>query len=480
MMLRSRLFALLLSTALLTGCSLASHSGSHSPPLKSLERLTQSAPSPRQLDIQHWSTTAGTQVLFMHAPELAMFDLRLTFAAGSSQEAHAYGLASLTNDLIGQGTRTQSADDIAVAFESLGAVFEQGSYRDMAVLRLRTLSAPDISRAAVDLFSEVISQPSFPEAALNRTKNQLLAGFEYSKKNPGTLANLALFEQLYGAHPYAHSSAGTEQSVPQLTRQQLIDFHQQFYNAQNGQLAIIGDLSRAQAEQIAELLSNALPRGAAAAKVAPATAPPAGRTHIEFPSSQTHILLAQLGIERGHPDYAALYLANQILGGSGFGSRLMEEVREKRGLTYGIYSGLTPMQAQGPFMISVQTRAELSEATLTFVQSLFNDFIVNGPTEAELNAAKRETLGSFPLTAASNSAILGQLSAIGFYDLPHSWLADFMQAIQALDLTTVQQAVQRHLDANNLVIVTVGPTVESPLPLPDPVERDAPPAERQH
>src|SRR5699024_6581042 len=146
--------------------------------------------------------------------------------------------------------------------------------------------------------------------------------------------------------------------------------------------------------------------------------------------------------ERGHPDYTAVFLGNQIFGGGGFGIRLMEEVREKRGLTYSIYSSFSPMQAAGPFMISFNTRAQHSEVTLELIQELLHDYLENGPIQAELDRAKRESLGSFPLSAASNAAIVGQLAAIGFYDMPLTWLSDFMQDLQKLSVSDVHAAWQ--------------------------------------
>ncbi len=139
------------------------------------------------------------------------------------------------------------------------------------------------------------------------------------------------------------------------------------------------------------------------------------------------------------------------------------------------------MQADGPFMINVQTRAQLSAVTLQLVRDLLDDYIKNGPSAAELAKAKRESLGSFPLSAASNSAIVGQLAAIGFYDMPLTWMSDFMQDLQQLTVADVHEAFKRHLNPEQLVVVTAGPTVEQ-LPLPEPVERkntDAP-MERQH
>ena len=187
-------------------------------------------------------------------------------------------------------------------------------------------------------------------------------------------------------------------------------------------------------------------------------------------------MLAQLGITRTDPDYAALTVGNSVLGGGGFGSRLMTEVREKRGLTYGVSSGFSAMQAQGPFMINLQTRAEMNENTLKLVQSIVKDFLANGPTQKELDDVKRELTGSFPLTAASNSAIVAQLGAIGFYDLPLTYLEDYMTAAQGVTVEQVKAAMSKHLDVDKMVIVTVGPTVaqkELPAPTDKPTRQPA-------
>ena len=335
-MMSLRIFsASLISAALLfnAGCSTFSQqqalqSNSVEQRISSLAALSKQSPVTRTLDIQEWRTSAGTKVLFMAAPELPMFDLRLTFAAGSSKDQQTYGLANLTSAMLDEGTGSLDAGQIAARFEDLGAEFSAGSYRDMAVVSLRSLSDAKLSSPALELFSQVAAQPSFPAASLARIKNQLLAGFEYDKQNPGKLASLALFEQLYGEHPYAHSSSGNAESVPGISRQQLQEFHRNYYTAGNAQIALVGDLSIAQAKAISEKVSARLPQGTAAAVTPEPVKTPASNTHIEFPSTQTHILLAQLSVKRGDPDYPALFLGNQILGGGGFGTRLMEEVRE--------------------------------------------------------------------------------------------------------------------------------------------------------
>ncbi len=472
---RLGLLGLVLSSALLLGaCANLTDKAptGDAAKLRSLAALDGKAPTRRTLEIQTWNTAQGAKVLFVEAHELPMFDLRLTFAAGSSQDGGVPGLATLTNAMLNEGVPGKDVGAIAAGFEGLGAEFGNGAYRDMAVASLRSLSAQEQREPALALFAEVLGKPTFPADSLARIKNQLLAGFEFQKQNPGKLASLELFERLYGQHPYAHPSDGSAQSIPAISRQQLQAFHARAYSAGNAVIALVGDLSRAEAEAIANRVSAALPKGPALAKIAQPQTPKPGASHIEYPSNQTHLLLAQLGIDRNDPDYAALYLGNQIFGGGGFGTRLMSEVREKRGLTYGVYSGFSAMQARGPFMINLQTRAELSEGTLALVKQLLADYLRDGPTQQELDNAKRELAGSFPLSTASNADIVGQLASMGFYDLPLSYLDDFMRDVQNLTTEQVKAAMAKHLAPEALVVVTAGPTVAQ-KELPPPTDRPA-------
>jgi len=470
----------LMLALLLAGCP--SHNGAK---LQSLAKLSEQPPVAAHIEIKQWRTSNGTRVLFVYSPQITMLDVRLIFAAGSSREEDSQaGLALLTNALLGEGTQNKDASAIAEGFDRLGAEFESGTYRDMAIVSLRTVSPIDAWPVGVEeitlkhrredalaLLEEVLAKPSFPEDALGRIKNQLLAGFEHDKQNPGKQAGSALFKRLYGTHPYAHPREGSMETIARISREDIRSFYQRAYNASNAVIVLVGYLPSGEpmARTIAEQLSSALPQGEALPKLPEPATPAAGKSHIEYPSQQSHLLLASLGVARNDPDYPALYLGNQILGG-GFGSRLTEEVREKRGLTYGIYSGFTPMAASGPFIISAQTRAEQSEGTLALIQQILADFIENGPTEKELSAAKRELSGSFPLTLMSNADIAGQLGAIGFYDLPLNHLEQFMQQTQQVTVKDIKAAFARHLDAGKLVIVSAGPTVPQ-QPLPAPTER---------
>lgn len=477
----------LLSLAIMAGCTTQGTSqnslSQQNPAIKSLALLDHESPAPRTLDIQEWRTSTGTKVLFMHANELPMVDIQLSFAAGSSRDdivaGEKFGLANLTSSMLNEGTGNKLVGEISAEFDDLGALFGAGSYRDMAVVSLRSLSDSSKLDPALKLFTNVVAHPSFPIPALERTKNQLQSAFEMQKQNPGTIASQALFNTLYGTHPYAHPGSGVSQTVAQINRADLIRFHQLAYNSSNLNIAIVGDVSREKAEQIAEYISQALPKGQALSALPTTQDPQAQRVNITYPSTQTHLMLAKLGVKRGDPDYPALFVANQIFGGGGFGSRLMEEVREKRGLTYGIYSDFSTMQERGPFMITVQTRAEVSEATLAFVKELLADFVKTGPTEKEVADVKRELAGSYPLSASNNSAIVSQLGAYGFYNMPLDWQQQFIKQINELTLEQVTQAMRKHVDPEALVVVSVGPKVPQ-KPLPPAVERSNAPQGYTH
>lgn len=428
------------------------------PELESLQRIDlDQPPARRNLDLQHWVTEQGARVYFMSADELPMLDVQMLFAAGASRDGDQPGLAMLTNGMLNEGTGDKDAGEIAAAFEQLGAQFANSSHRDMALVSLRSLTAADKLDPALALFAEVISRPSFPQDAFERLRNQLLAGLRFRLQRPAALASEAFWTDLYPGHPYGSPPEGTEESLRQLTTGQLNQFHQQYYNAGNAVISLVGDLDRAQAERITQRLADALPRGIAAETIPDPLPIDSSHRHIEFNGQQTHVLVGQHGISRHDPDYAALYVGNQILGGSGFGSRLMEEIRETRGLSYSVSSRLIPMQATGPVMISMQTRADQLDLALSVIHNSLDRFIAEGPTETELVRTKRQINGEFPLSTANNASIVAQLGMIGFYGLPLNHLQLFLDQVQALTTDDIQQAFARHFDPERRLVVTVGP-----------------------
>lgn len=425
--------------------------------LESIKELPAAPLSRRSFAIQHWTTSNGTRVYFVEARELPMLDVRLVFDAGAARDGDKGGLASVANRMLDDGTTTRDASAIARGFESVGAEFSAGSYRDMAVAELRVLSDPAFRDPALEVFTDVVANAAYPADAFARARKSSEIGQQQQEQSPAALAGRLFYKGLYGDHPYAHPPTGTRESLDKITRDDLAAFHARHYVARNLTLALVGAATRAEAEAIAERISGALPAGEPAPPL-PEVKPLAKARHLyrEFPSAQTHILVGAPGIRYGDPDYFALMVGNEILGGGGFTSRLMDELRQKRGMTYGAYSSFQQMRAQGPFQISLSTRADQTMEALKVIRSLLADFVAKGPTDDELRAAKANITGGFPLSTASNDSIIGYLGAIGFYGLPLDYLDSYIARVEAVTSDDVRAAFGRNLRPDRLLVVTVG------------------------
>jgi zinc protease len=407
--------------------------------------------------IQHWETENGASVYFVAAPELPMVDVRLVFAAGSSRDGDKPGLANLTNDLLADGAGDLNADQIAERFESLGAQFGTESLRDMAIVNLRSLTDPELLEPAIGTLARVLSQPSFTQEDLERERQRMLVALRQQEQSPGDLGSKRFYAEVFAGHPYASPPEGTEASLKALTRQDLRRFHQRYYVARNAQVVIVGALDRSQARTLAERAVGELPAGQPAPPIEKVKDLPAGQTvSIPYASSQSHVLIGQPGMARGDPDYFTLYVGNHILGGAGLVSRLTQEVREKRGLSYSVYSYFAPMQRRGPWVMGLQTRNDQLAEALTVMRETLRTFIAQGPTQKELEEAKQNITGSFALKIDSNRDIAEYVAMIGFYRLPLDYLDTFNQKIEAVTVQEVRDAFQRRLHPEKMVTVVVG------------------------
>lgn len=408
-------------------------------------------------DIEHWTTQNGARVYYVHAPELPMVDMRIVFDAGAARDSDNPGLAIMTNGLLAEGAGGLSADQLAERFESIGAQFGNSAQRDMAVLSLRTLSEQKVFDAAVATLTTILTQPDFPQDAFERERGRLLTTLKRHKQSPGSLADEAFYQAVFADHPYSTQPTGTEAGVNGLSTKMLKAFHQQYYVGRNAVLAIVGDIDRAAAEQLAETLVGALPEGQPAADLPKVEALSKGKeVRIAHPSAQTHILMGQPGMKRGDADYFALYVGNHMLGGSGLVARLSDEVREKRGLAYSTYSYFMPMRELGPYTIGVQTKNESAEETLQVLRDTVGKFIEEGPTVEELDASKKNITGGFPLRISSNKKIIDYIAMIGFYQLPLDYLDTFNDRVQAVTIDDIKKAFQSRINIDHMVTVMVG------------------------
>jgi zinc protease len=412
--------------------------------------------------IESWVTDKGANVYFVQSSEIPMIDVQVMFDAGSARDGEQSGIASLTNQMLSEGAEGKTVDEIALGFEHIGARFSNASARDMASFSLRTLS--DITRRneAFALFKQVLSNPDFPQASLERLKQHTILSIQAEKQSPTAIATRAFYSALYGEHPYATMPVGTENTASNITTEDLRHFYERFYVNKNAIVVMVGDIQQGEAIELANNLMSDLPSGHHA-KPLPQVKKLTESTdkHIQYPSSQTQITLGQPGITRLDDDYFPLYVGNHILGGNGLVSLLNEEIREKRGLSYGVGSTFMPMREKGPFIINLKTRNAQSQASIDIVKSVLTDFIHDGPTEQQLKAAKQNITGGFALRLNSNSKIVSHVAMMAFYGLPLDYLNQFTSRINDVTVEQIKDAFNRHLDINKLVLITVGDHTET-------------------
>jgi len=408
-------------------------------------------------EIQNWTTSNGSRVLFVAAPGLPMVDVRVVFDAGSARDGDTPGLADMTNSLLNDGAGPWDADQIAERLEDVGAQLGIGSERDMAWASVRTLTEENAFERSMETLAEILARPNFESDDLERLRNSMQTALRLGEQKPGTVAKKAFYRAVFDEHPYAIPSDGTQASLAAITRDQVVRFHKRYYVARNAVIAIVGAISRPQAERLAERLTQGLEAGEPAAELPPvAPLQREQQERFQFPSSQTHILLGQPGLYRGDPDYFALYVGNHILGGSGLVSQLSKEVREKRGLSYSVYSYFSPMRRSGPFLVGAQTQNSKTQEAIDVMFATLRQYIAQGPTQDELTAAKQNITGGFPLRIASNGKIVEYLAMIGFYNLPLDYLDVFVDRVNAVTREQIHDAFKRRLHLDRFVRVVVG------------------------
>lgn len=406
--------------------------------------------------INHWQTSSGSDVYFVENHDLPIIDMAVNFPAGSARDTKpTSGVAGVTKYMMTLGADGMNEEVITNKFADIGAILGGELDADRASFKLRTLTSEQAK--AFETFNKILHKPDFPQAVLDREKMRIIAGINEAATQPEAISDKAFKQALYGTHPYSLDESGEVDTIATMKRDDLMAFYKQFYTAKSATIALIGDMTEAQARVIAETTSVGLPQGSAIAKLPEVTLPTAANVQkINHPASQAHILLGYLGIKRGDADYFPLYVGNYILGGGGFVSRLTEEVREKRGLVYSVYSYFVPMAELGAFQIGLQTKKEQAAEALKLVNETVATFIKNGVTEPELKAAKDNIIGGFPMRIDSNGKILDYLSVIGFYKLPMTYLDDFNQKVAAVTTVQIKQAFQHRIKQQDFVMVTVG------------------------
>ena len=406
--------------------------------------------------IQTWTSATGAKVMFVPADSLPMVDVRVVFDAGGARDGDLPGLATFTNALLTEGAGELDAAAFAENIESRGIQIGNDSLRDMAWLTLRSLTDPEVLSVGLTRLSEALAKPRFDQDAIERIRDQMQAVLRQQEQSPSDIASREFYAALFAGHPYGVPTEGTKASVDKINLDAIKAFHKKYYVAKNAVISIVGAQTRAQAEQIANQVTRDLPQGEKAALIAMPTQITPVNKKIDYDSSQSHVYLGMLGMARHDPDYIPLYVGNQVLGGGSLVSLLGEEVRNKRGLSYSVYSYFSASRQPGPFVMVAQTKnTQVKEAAEVMKETLAK-FANESLTEELLKDAKQNIVFGFPMQIANNSKMVGYISMIGFYDMPIDWLERLPRLVEEVTLDEVKDAFNRRVKVENLSTVVVG------------------------
>ena len=420
------------------------------------------------IPIQHWSLANGAKVYLVESHAIPMVDVELDFDGGARRDPPGKsGLAAVAASMTSRGIAAGDGpaldeNQLSEAWADLGGSFGGGAGADRMRFSMRSLTYPDLLPKAVQLAARQLGEPSFPEPIWLRDRERLSASIREANTRPATVAGHAFASAVYGSHPYGAEM--TEASLAQISVADMRDYYRAHVEPCRAKVSLVGDVTRPQAEALVNKLLARLPQppgGACEALPAVPDVAPLTQARVEaipFQSAQAHVLIGQPGYKRDDPDYFPLTVGNYILGGGGFVSRLTTEVREKRGLSYSVYSYFSPGLHAGAFTVGMQTRPDQTAQAVTVSRQVLARFVTDGPTDAELKAAKDNLIGGFALRIDSNRKLLDNVANIAWNNLPLDYLDTWTRQVERVTVADIKAAFHRKLQPDRMVVVTVGAT----------------------
>ena len=417
------------------------------------------------LPIEQLDSYKGAKAYLVQTKALPMVDIEVSIDAGDRYDpAGKSGLADMTAAMMNYGARgnqgvlteAQIADEIA----DLGANISLSVGDERAVLRIRSLSRQDLRERAVGLAATMLSAPTYNSKIIEREKQRTITNLREAETKPEFVLDKRFKKLVYGNYPLANTP--TPNSVAAISATDLVEFHKQFYRGDRMIVSIVGDVDRVQANQIVQTLLNQIPEsGEPIAKLpvldrSPVEPLDQREIQIPFDSQQAHIAMGMTGVTRSNPDYFPLMVGNYVLGGGGFVSRLMTQVREKRGLAYSVFSYFAPGKSTGIFQAGLQTKSDQGALALEVMSSTIAQFIADGPTPSELAAAKANLMNGYPLRIDNNRKLLDNVSSIVWNDLPLDTMDLWTKQVEAVTLEQVKDAFQKYLAMDRMKIVMLG------------------------
>jgi zinc protease len=416
------------------------------------------------IPVQRWSQASGAEVYLVESPAIPMVDVQIDFDAGARRVPAAQaGLASVTASLAGKGIAARGSDPaldenaLSEGWADLGASFGGDAGGERMSFSLRSLTYPDLLPKAAQLAARQLGEPAFPQAIWQRDRERMKASLKEANTRPATIAGRAYAAAVYGTHPYGQET--TAATLDAISVDDTRRFYQSLVLPCRAKVTVVGAVTRAQADELVRTLLSRLPATACTPLPAVPEVQPLAKAEervIPFDAAQAQVLIGQPGFKRDDPDYFALTVGNYILGGGGFVSRLTNEVREKRGLTYSVYSYFSPGLHAGAFTIGLQTRADQAQQAIQVSRDVLQKFVADGPTEDELKAAKDNLVGGFALRIDSNRKLLDNVAGIAWNKLPLDYLDTWTQKVEAVTVADIRAAFKRKLQPDRMVTVVVG------------------------
>jgi len=417
------------------------------------------------LPIQKIDLPSGAKLFYVEARTIPMVNIGIDFPGGFAHDPKdRIGVANFTAQLMNKGSKINGVEKneafIADSISELGSMVAFMPGKEMSSVRMKTLSTPEVLNPLISQASDMLAFPIFSKKILEREKAIEISGLLESQTKPEYIMAKQFKKMIYRDNPL-----GNEQSVNSIKAVSIDDlkkFHQTYYRADQMNVLIIGDVSREQAIEIGTKLTKNLPKtGTPKLSVPPLSPLPVQdvsqrEVKIAHPSQQAHIQMGITSPQRKDPDYFPLLVGNYILGGGGFVSRLMNEIREKRGLAYSVSSYFYPAKNSGYFVAGMQTKKDQSDESVKLLKDTIQTYVNQGPNDDEVQAAKSNLINGFPLRIDSNSKLLDNLSAIAWFDLPLNTLDEWTNEVKKVTKDDIHKAFKKNLDMNKMVTVVVG------------------------
>jgi zinc protease len=407
------------------------------------------------LDIKRMVLDNGLTLLTVERHNLPMVKVAVSLNAGSLMEpAEKAGLANLTASLLTEGTQSRTSREISEAIEFVGGSIGASGGADYSTVSLSILKK-DVD-LGFDLLADIILNPSFPEDELIKKRERIKASLKAREEDPAFVATKAFKKAVFGDHPYGRLVSGSDKTLDDISRDDVVNFHESYYVPNSSIMAVVGDISAAEVTVLLKRYFSAWHAQNVEKNelMLPKTKERKIIT-VDKDLTQATIELGHLGVSRDNPDYYALSVMNYILGGGGFSSRLMLNIREEKGLVYDIHSFFAAEKYGGRFQVGLQTKNESANIAIREVLNEIRRIKTEPVTDSELSDAKSFLTGSFPMRIETSSRIAGFLVAVEYYDLGVKYIDNYPGYINSISKEDVLRVAKKYLDDVNFTLVVV-------------------------